>query len=119
MPQFSLSLLFNSLLLATLLAASHALLKWTAIRPVEGYLELVVRYWPQIGLALAIYGFIFFYYIGVLRRLDLAPLYASYTGLSILLILLVGPLLFGETVTPRQIAGTVLTVAGIVLIAWR
>ena len=111
-----LNLMVNSIFLATLLSVSHALLKWVARKQVSGYGELLTVYWFQVGLALFIYGFIFFYYIQVLRQHDIAKLYSIYTGLSILLVLLTGTLFFEETLSMRQIAGCVLIIMGVLFI---
>lgn len=111
-----LNLIVNSIFLATLLSLSHALLKWVARKQVSGYGELLTTYWLQIGLALSIYGFIFFYYIQVLRKHDIAKLYSTYTGLSILLVLLTGIVFFGETLSVRQIAGCLLIILGVLFI---
>ena len=111
-----LSLISNVFILSSLLAFSHGLLKWVARKEVENYLDLVSSYWLQIGFSLLIYGFVFFYYIHVLRKEDIAILYSSYTGLSILLVLSIGIFFFGETLSFGQIGGGILIIAGIVLI---
>lgn len=110
------SLLLNAAFLASLLAFSHGLLKWVARQEVLGYVDMVMRFWPFIGLALSLYGFIFFYYMQVLRHHDIGMLYGIYTGLSVVLVLLIGTLFFNEPLTRLQLLGCGCVVAGIVLI---
>ena len=110
------SMLLNAFVLASLLASSHALLKWVARKEVASYLELVTNYWLPIGTSLAIYGGIFFYYIQVLRRHDIGVLYSTYTGASILLVLLFGIFFFGESLSRMQIVGCGLVILGIFFI---
>lgn len=110
------SLLLNAVLLASLLAFSHGLLKWVARRDVASYLDMVIRYWPFLFGSLAIYGFIFFYYVQVLRRHDIGILYGIYTGLSVVLVLMIGLYVFDEPLTRTQMFGCLLIVIGILLI---
>ena len=110
------SMLFNALTLALLLASSHALLKWVARKEVSSYWELVTNYWLPIGTSLAIYAGIFFYYIQVLRRHDIGVLYSTYTGASILLVLLFGVFFFGENLSRMQFLGCGLVIVGIFFI---
>ena len=111
-----LSLIINVIILSSLLAFSHGLLKWVAKKEVNNYLDLISSYWLQIGFSLFIYGIVFFYYIQVLRKEDIAILYSSYTGLSILLVLSIGVSFFGESLSFGQIGGCILIIVGIVLI---
>jgi len=108
--------LLNALLLASLLAFSHGLLKWVSSQQSESYLHSLTQYWWVIGLAIGIYVFIFFYYAYVLRTLAIGVLYPAYTGLSIVLVLLMGVWLFGENITLWQIAGCLLIICGIFLV---
>lgn len=111
-----LSLIANVILLASLLALANGLLKWVAQKEVANYLEMVMTYWLQIGASLAIYGFIFFYYIQVLRRQDIAVFYSAYVGLSILMVFLMGTFFFGENLSLGQIGGVALVILGIICI---
>jgi small multidrug resistance pump len=65
--------------------------------------------------ALAVYGFIFFYYILVLRSSPVSILYPVYTGLSVLFVLLIGRLVFSEPLTSVQVLGAGFVLMGIVL----
>jgi small multidrug resistance pump len=111
----TLPLIANAVLLASLLTLSHAVLKWVSIQAAGNYLELITRYWWAVGGALLIYGFIFFYYIVVLRSQALSQLYPIYTGLSLLLVTLAGVLFFAESLSLLQVLGAGLIVVGIVL----
>ena len=65
--------------------------------------------------ALALYGFIFFYYIVVLRSSPVSILYPVYTGLSVLFVLLAGRFYFSEPLSSVQIVGAGFVLMGIVL----
>jgi small multidrug resistance pump len=107
--------LMHALLLASLLAFSHGILKWVSIQAHDGYWQLLLTQWKGVLVALSIYGFIFFYYIVVLRSSPVSILYPVYTGLSVLLVLLAGRFVFQEPVGTAQVAGAVCILAGIVL----
>ncbi len=106
----------HTVLLALLLAASHGILKWVSLQPHESYLRLLLEYWYAVLLALSVYGFVFFYYILVLRTTPVSILYPIYTGLSVMFVLLIGHSVFSEPVSVAQVMGIVLVVVGIVLI---
>ncbi len=109
-------LLGQALFLAALLAFSHGLLKWAAAHGGDTLLETLLRYWYLVGSALALYGFVFFYYLVVLKHYDLGPLYGIYTGLAVLLVLAMSVLVFRETLQPVQVLGCVLIAAGVYLV---
>lgn len=108
-------ILSHALILASLLAGSHALLKWVSVQPNNGYIDMLFNHWKGVFAALALYGFIFFYYIVVLRSSPVSILYPVYTGLSVLFVLLVGRFVFSEPLTSIQVLGAGFVLAGIVL----
>jgi small multidrug resistance pump len=108
-------LISHALLLALLLASSHGLLKWVSEQPHTNYTQLLMTHWRYIFLSLMIYGGVFFYYILVLRSNPVSSLYPVYTGLSVLFVLLIGRIIFSETVGIYQLTGATLILAGIVL----
>lgn len=108
-------LLMHATILATLLATSHAVLKWVSVQAHDNYGHLLLSEWKGVLLALSLYGFIFFYYIVVLRSSPVTILYPVYTGLSVLLVLLVGHIVFSEPISPAQILGAGFVLIGIVL----
>lgn len=117
MPLSGLTTLFHALLMATILAGSHATLKWVAEREYDNYWQLLLNEWKAVLLALSAYGFIFFYYVFVLRGAAVSLLYPVYTGLSVLFVVILGRWMFGETVGATQWLGAALLLAGIVLIS--
>ncbi len=108
-------LLTHAAILATLLATSHAVLKWVSVQSHDNYVQLLLSQWKGVLLALSLYGFIFFYYIVVLRSSPVSILYPVYTGLSVLLVLLVGRFAFSEPISSAQMLGAGFILAGIVL----
>ncbi len=108
-------LLMHAAILATLLAASHALLKWVSVQAHDNYIQLLLSQWKGVLLALSIYGFIFFYYIIILRSSPVSILYPVYTGLSVLLVLLAGRFIFSEPINLAQMLGAGFILTGIIL----
>lgn len=117
MPLMWLPTLLHALLMAVILAASHATLKWVAERQYDNYWQLLFNEWKGILLALSAYGFIFFYYVFVLRSAAVSLLYPVYTGLSVLFVVILGRWVFGETVGSTQWLGAAFLLVGIVLIS--
>lgn len=111
-------LVINALILALVLALSHAILKWVSIQEYENYVQLLLGKWQYISLSLALYGLVFFYYILVLRSSPISSLYPIYTGLSVLFVMVIGNLLFNETVTISKSIGALFILSGIVLLGW-
>ena len=109
------AILTHALILATLLASSHGILKWVSVQPHENYVQMMLQQWKAVFAALALYGFIFFYYIVVLRSSPVSILYPVYTGLSVLFVLLVGRFAFSEPLSTAQMMGAACILAGIIL----
>jgi small multidrug resistance pump len=107
------SVAFNAPALALLLAFSHALLKWVSQQPHHSIADLLTRHWMATGSALAIYAFVFFYYLAALRWLNMSLLYPVYTGAAVLLVFATGVIVFGERIDARQVLGAVLIAAGV------
>ena len=78
---------------------------------------MLLNYWVQIGVALIIYGFIFFYYIWILRSQSLAILYPVYIGLSILLVVAIGVVFFDERLSMSQIFGCLAIIVGVIVMS--
>ena len=110
-------LILHAATLSLLLALSHGILRWIAGQRSVSYWSMLVEYWIWFALALSIYGIVFLYYTYVLRTVGIALLYPVYTGLSIILVFLVGVFYFNESVSVAQIAGCLLIVLGVVLVA--
>lgn len=107
----------NAVFLATLLVFAHGLLKWVAQHTASNYIALLWAYWPIIAVSLVIYFFIFFYYAKLLKKHHISKLYPVYTGLSIIFLLVVGVLVFGEHVSLVQSMGCLMIILGILLVS--
>ena len=110
--------LLNSIFLAVLLTASHGIMKWIASNAHDGIAKAVMTHWFALGIALCVYVFIFGYYLVALRIFHLSVLYPVYTGLSVLLVFVLGIAFFGEPVSNSKIFGGILVALGVVLVAW-
>ncbi|SEH07739.1 multidrug efflux protein [Candidatus Venteria ishoeyi] len=100
-----------------MLAFSHGLMKWVANKNINvDYMSTVLNYWFYIGLAISVYVLIFLYYLHVLKFVNIGSFYASYTGLSLVFVLLIGTFLFKEPINLSQVIGILLIVAGIFLV---
>jgi small multidrug resistance pump len=110
------STIFNAVLLASMLAFSHGIMKWVALRAKGSFVDLVIGNWLPLGCAIAIYVFLFLYYTQVLRTTALNTLYPLYGGLSILFVFLLGILFFDESVNAAKIIGCGLVVCGVFLV---
>ena len=110
------SVLFNAGALAVVLTVSHGLLKWVSQQPHADLADLLWRQGAVVVAALALYGGVFVWYLHALRSFDMAVLFPIYTGLTLVLVALVGVLLFGERLSAAQGAGIVLIVVGVFLL---
>ena len=109
--------ILNALLLATLLAFSHGLLKWVSAHSSNSYMQTLSEYWWVITIAIGIYVGIFFYYAYVLRTVPIGILYPTYTGLSVVFVFLIGIWLFGEPVSLVQVLGCAVIIAGVAMVS--
>jgi small multidrug resistance pump len=116
MEAFLRSTTFNAILLATLLAFSHGIMKWVALRAKGSFFDLIIGNWLPLGCAIAIYVFLFLYYTQILRNTPLNLLYPIYGGLSILLVFLLGVLFFKEPASTSKVIGCALIVGGVFLV---
>lgn len=109
--------ILTAAILAALLALSHGIMKWISINIEGGFVLGVLKLWPQLGAALAIYFFIFLYYIHALRDMKLAALYPLYTGLSVIFVFGLGVFRYSETVTTTNVLGCAMIAVGVALVA--
>lgn len=107
----------NALFLSALLAFSHALLKYASQHKSNGVVDFFLSNWIAVGCSLAIYGFIFFYYSYILKVIQISTLYPIYTGLSIMLVFLIGVFWFGEKTSAMQCLGAALIIVGVVIVS--
>jgi multidrug transporter EmrE-like cation transporter len=110
------STLFNAVMLAALLAFSHGIMKWVALRAKGSFTDLILDHWMPLGFAVGIYIFLFLYYTQVLRSTDLNMLYPVYGGLSILFVFAIGTWFFAEPTNILKILGCALIACGIFLV---
>lgn len=112
-----LSIILYALLLAFLLAASQGFLKWAARQQPSSpdTFTILSKRTAGIGASLALYGVVMLLYIHVLRSQDITKLYPAYTGLAILLVMLMGIVLFKEKPNSIQMIGCVMIIAGVYL----
>ncbi len=108
MPFGSAGLLAWSLALAATLSTSHALLKMSATRE-----AVDLAYVLQVASALSLYGVVFAVYSWLLRKYELGALYPTYTGLSVIAVVLIGSLFFDERLTSSRLLGMVTIAIGI------
>jgi len=113
-----LPLVTHAFLLALTLAISHGVLKYVSIQQHADYMQLLTAQWKMILLALFLYGLVFFYYVFVLRSSPISSLYPIYTGLSVLFVMVLGYLAFGESISTLKAIGAALVLAGIVIMGW-
>lgn len=109
-------MILDVLLLSSLLASSHGLLKWAAQHSTNQPFSILSKHSLGVGASLGIYGLVMLLYIHVLRSQDITKLYPAYTGLSILLVLLIGVIFFREKLAKLQMIGCLLIIAGIYLV---
>ncbi len=106
----------NALALALVLSTAHALLKWASQKPHAGFLDLLATQGVVVALALALYGGVFLWYLRALTRYPMSQLFPLYTGLTLIVVALVGMYAFGERLSPPQVGGIALIVGGLFLL---
>lgn len=109
-------MLLNAGALAIVLTAAHAILKWSTRQPHDSFMALLAARGPWVLLALMLYGGVFLWYLDALRRFEMALLFPIYTGLTLVMVSLVGVLAFGERLALPQMGGIVLIIAGMFLL---
>ncbi|MEP7062269.1 MAG: hypothetical protein ABI881_07710 [Betaproteobacteria bacterium] len=109
-------MLVNAAALALVLTTAHALLKWASQKPHTTFVELLTSQAPVVTLALALYGGVFLWYLHALRKFEMSELFPLYTGLTLILVALVGVMWFHERLSPLQFGGIGLIVGGLFLL---
>ncbi len=72
--------------------------------------------WLGFGIGLVVYGAALVVFAVLLRRAELAVIFALWVGIAALLLTLGGWWLFGEALSLRRIAGIVLVMGGMALL---
>lgn len=75
--------------------------------------------WLGFGLGLLVYGLALAIFAFLLRRAELAVIFALWVGLATVMLALASWWLFDETLSWRQITGIVLTTSGVLLLGWQ
>jgi drug/metabolite transporter (DMT)-like permease len=83
-------------------------------RPVGGLLDPLLT--PGVIAGLVTYGLAMLLWLTALRRVEVSQAY-PFVGLSFVLTAVLGHAVFGDTVGVQRIAGIVLVIVGIVLVA--
>jgi small multidrug resistance pump len=109
-------MLVNAAALALVLTTAHALLKWASQKPHATFIELLMSQGVIVAIALALYGGVFMWYLHALRKFEMSQLFPLYTGLTLILVAVVGVLLFHERLSPMQVGGIGLIIGGLFLL---
>jgi small multidrug resistance pump len=72
--------------------------------------------WPGLAIGLALYSLALVLFAHLLRRVELAVIFALWTGVAAVLVALAGWWLFGEALSLRNLVGLALVIGGIVLL---
>ena len=72
--------------------------------------------WLGFGVGLVVYSLALILFAVMLRRAELAVIFALWTGVAAVFLVLAGWLIFGETLSPRHLAGIALVMGGMVLL---
>lgn len=72
--------------------------------------------WLGFGIGLAVYSGALILFALLLRRAELAVIFALWVGIAALLLALAGWWLFGEALSPRRLAGMLLVLGGPILL---
>ena len=106
-------LLANAIALSVLLATSNALLRHAS--RLGDPLSMPRALYTVV--ALSLYFGLFLYYSLLLERLSLSKLYPVYTGLSVVLVSLLGVAVFGDGWSLRTVVGVALIALGVMLVS--
>jgi multidrug transporter EmrE-like cation transporter len=106
-----------SAVLAVLLATANVLLKMVSAVETDTGIEMYIASPMKILFSISLYFGVFLLYPYVLRLYPMSIVFPVYLGLTIMLIMLSGVVLFDEKIALSQIAGSVLLVIGIALIS--
>jgi multidrug transporter EmrE-like cation transporter len=72
--------------------------------------------WPGLVIGWVLYSVSLILFAHLLRRAKLAVLFALWMGMAAILLFFAGWWLFGETLSPRHLAGLAFVVAGVILL---
>jgi len=72
--------------------------------------------WLGFGIGLVVYGLALAIFAVLLRRAELAVIFALWVGVAAVLLTLIGWLFFGEALSPQRLAGVALVLGGMILL---
>gem|GEM_PF-630002 len=72
--------------------------------------------WPALAAGLALYALALILFAHMLRRAELAVIFALWVGVAAVLVAVAGWLFFDEALSPRHICGLILVVGGVLLL---
>lgn len=105
-------LIASGLGLAATLTLSHGLLRAAAAFPPMEYPWTI-----RVGGALFLYALVFVVYTRLLQFFDISALYPIYTALSVIGVIVMGVVFFGEQASITKVIGGAFLLFGIALIA--
>jgi small multidrug resistance pump len=84
--------------------------------------DLALKWWAEtsrwlgLGIGLMVYGLALVIFAILLRRAELAVIFALWVGIAAVLLTVAGWLLFGEALSIRRLAGAALVMRGTILL---
>ena len=72
--------------------------------------------WPGLAIGLIVHSLALVLFAHLLRRAELAIIFALWVGIAAVLLTLAGWLIFGEALSPRRLAGIGLVMGGMILL---
>jgi small multidrug resistance pump len=75
--------------------------------------------WPGLAAGLVVYGIALVLFAMLLKRAELAVIFALWVGVAAVLLALAGWWIFGETLSLRHIIGLALVIGGVFLLGTR
>lgn len=84
--------------------------------------DLALKWWAEtdrwlgFGVGLIVYGLALILFAHLLRRAELAVIFALWVGVAIVLLALAGWWFFGEALSLRRVTGIALVIGGVILL---
>jgi len=72
--------------------------------------------WPGLVVGLSLYSLALIVFAMLLRRAELAVIFALWVGVAAVLLALASWCFFGESLSPRHLAGLALVIGGVILL---
>lgn len=94
---------------------------WHAILEIAG--DLALKWWAEsnrwlgLGIGLLVYSLALVIFAVLLRRAELAVIFALWVGIAAVLLTVAGWWLFGEALSLRRIAGIAFVITGMIMLS--